>query len=177
MQIWGRFLHEIRNDRGTRRRCSIAAFRRRFQAAVLPPLLCIVITMTAGCGQTEQELSNVIAYRDTMNALFTSLSDCEKEINALDAGQSNASGQLLRAMDQMTAAVQRASETDAPSQFSEVQKLAQVAAASMQTTDSLFHQALDNDFNADAFSSALASYEDACGKIGEMARSMRENVP
>lgn len=151
-----------------------ASGRRRFQTVVLP-LLCLAVILMAGCGKTEQELNDVITYRNTMNELFTSLADCENEFDTLDAEQSVASEQLLHAVDKMTAAVQRASEVKAPSRFSKVQDLTRDAAHSMQTADRMFHQALDNDYDADAFSSALASYEDACGIIGDITHSLQEN--
>lgn len=169
MLILDKFLHTKQNNLKD-------SDRHRYQATVLA-LLCLVVLLTAGCGKTEQELNEVITYRNTMNELFTSLADCENEFNTLDAGQSNASEQLLHAVDQMTAAVKRASEAKAPGRFSKVQDLAVDAADSMQTADRLFHQALDNDYDADAFSSALASYKDACAMIGDITRYMQENVP
>ena len=154
MLILDKFLHTKQNNLKV-------SDRHRYQATVLA-LLCLVVLLTAGCGKTEQELNEVITYRNTMNELFTSLADCENEFNTLDA---------------VTAAVKRASEAKAPGRFSKVQDLAVDAADSMQTADRLFHQALDNDYDADAFSSALASYKDACAMIGDITRYMQENVP
>lgn len=132
--------------------------------------------MLTGCAATTQSVEELSAYRTEMEGLFSDLENVQQTIDEIDASAGNADELLLQAMDEMSAACNKAAAAEAPAGYETVQDKAEHAATMMGRASSEFHSAFEaEDLDQNAYDEAMEYYKSACEDIQSMIEGLQNS--
>lgn len=127
---------------------------RRRITTILTGILCMWL-LTA-CGEDEE----LTAYQEDMNTFFENVAACNDGMNAIDASDEDAVGQLLSYLDRLQEEVSWMAELETPEEFSTVDSLADEADENMQQAVALYHEAYEGEAFNEASAQAAREYYD-----------------
>ncbi len=117
------------------------------------------------CSESEDSLS---LYRESMESFYTTVSDIDDRINAIDPESEDASDTLLTELDRLEQAFDDMAQVEIPEEFSMIGELPDEAASYMERAVAAYHSAYDGEFDAEAEALASQYYERANVRIRYM---------
>lgn len=130
--------------------------------------------MLSGCGSSSQSVEELSSYRTEMEEFFTELESAQNAINGIDASDESAEEALYNAIDGMSTACTRISETEPPAGYESIQEAAAHAAMMMGQAASGFREAFDGEsFDQNAYDAAMEYYKAAGNDIQLMIEALQ----
>ena len=138
-------------------------------------VLILAMTVLSGCGKkTDPTLD---AYKESMTLFYDSLSDYDKQINAIDPDSESAKYDLLEVLDKMKESYKTMSELEVPEEFSGIADISVEAADYMEKANEFYHMAYDNEFDEDSEMLASQYYQRANERALIILQVLHGEVP
>ena len=143
------------------------------KANVLCAGIFCALALTA-CGRNEE----LDAYKEDMTIFFEQVAAYNEGMNSIDASTGDATGELLKYLDEFQAELTWMAELEVPEQFSAVESLADEADENMRQAVSLYHQAYEGEtFDENAAQAAREYYDRANIRIQYIITILHGEIP
>ncbi len=128
-----------------------------------------------GCGkQTDPALD---AYKESMTAFYSDLSDYDSQINSIDPESDSAKYDLLDILDKMNETYRTMAAIEVPEEFSGIADISVEAADYMEKANEFYHMAYDNEFDEDSEMLASQYYQRANDRALIILQVLHGEVP
>ncbi|MCD8038794.1 MAG: hypothetical protein LUE96_06900 [Lachnospiraceae bacterium] len=99
----------------------------------------------SGCGSSSDEEKALADFSSEISDFTDYIKEADTQINSLDATDSSSIDSLLEILDDMDEDFQKLSELDAPSQYQDVENLADEASENMSLAVSCYHSFFESE--------------------------------
>ena len=111
-------------------------------------LIILIISLSVclfGCGKTTDEEKALADFSEKISDFTEYIKETDEKINNLDPADKASIDSLLQILDDMDDAFQAFSEIDAPTQYQDIENLAQEASENMSLAVSYYHAFFENE--------------------------------
>lgn len=133
--------------------------RKKIYLLITAILTAVVLT---ACGEDPE----LVQFRQSIDDLFTKISDIDSAMNSIDSTSANAVSELLRHLDDLDLVFQSFAKLDFPEEFDYLEETAQEASEYMTTAVESYHEAYSNgSYNEYTAEYAYGNYSRACRRL------------
>ncbi len=130
-------------------------------------LLALCLSALAGCGKKESREEK--EYLAELSVFFEELTHYDAKLSEIDPAEENAEEELLKTIDDMSAASARIAELEAPSSYEEVSSCAVRLSLEMQKAKDNYHRAFEGEsFQEQSYNAGNEAYEKANEALSQM---------
>ncbi len=144
--------------------------------AVYKPIILTALSLVflTGCGE-KPELTE---YKENMSLFYNDLTAAGEVINGIHPDSPDAVFLLLDAMDAMDQNFQYLASIEVPEEFSNIEVIADEAAAYMSQAAGLYHTAYESpEYDENAGAAAVLNYQAAMKRVGYIATLLQGEIP
>ena len=128
-------------------------------------LLALCLSALAGCGKKESREEK--EYLAELSVFFEELTHYDAKLSEIDPAEENAEEELLKTIDDMSAASARIAELEAPSSYEEVSAVR--LSLEMQKAKDNYHRAFEGEsFQEQSYNAGNEAYEKANEALSQM---------
>lgn len=133
--------------------------RKKIYLLITAILTAVVLT---ACGEDPE----LVQFRQSIDDLFTKISDIDSAMNSIDSTSADAVSDLLHHLDDLDLVFQSFAKLDFPEEFDYLEETAQEASEYMTTAVESYHEAYSNgSYNEYTAEYAYGNYSRACRRL------------
>ncbi len=133
--------------------------RKKIYLLITAILTAVVLT---ACGEDPE----LVQFRQSIDDLFTKISDIDSAMNSIDSTSADAVSDLLHHLDDLDLVFQSFAKLDFPEEFDYLEETAQEASQYMTTAVESYHEAYSNgSYNEYTAEYAYGNYSRACRRL------------
>lgn len=127
-------------------------------------LLLVPVLLISGCGKNTQYAS----YHSEVNALYEKIVSTDAKINNIDPQSDDSVEELFESLKGLETAFRDFSLNEPPKEFKDCKFLSDSAIKYLEMTETKFHEAFDNGYDADSFTEGVLYYDEVIKCVNYM---------